>query len=144
MTPKKPPKTKTFIVYQEPDAADLAAWEGGHEYKEGDQIAYEDQAMECRKPNSDKKFDQKKWGAASNEFSCTIRQPGFEELNMSLSSMANLSGALDFGGGGKFLYDTCAIDPDPEFESDGLLLLSLCLKLGNHYLRPYNVEVKKN
>jgi len=140
-----PPKTKTFIVHEEPEIEDLSLWKSGTKYADGDQINYDDVAMQCRKANSDKTFDQKKWGVASNERMCEIRTPHYKELNTALSSLTTISGDLNFGDGGKVIFETCTVKADPQFkEENGLLLLSLCLLLGNHYLKPYAGEIKKN
>lgn len=138
-------KVKTFIVFETPDADDLNAWESSKEYKEGDQINYEEEALQCFKDNKDKTFDQKKWGTAIIEHTCTIREPDFKVLNAALSSMTNMSGDLDMGAGGKVIFEICKIDASPELkESNGRLLLTLCLQIGGHYLRFYDVEIKKN
>ena len=137
-------QTKTFIVHEEPEIEDLSLWKAG-KYAEGDQVNVEDIAMQCRVSNTDKTFDQKKWGVAVNERLCEIRKPGFTELNAALSSMTNMSGDLDFGAGGKVIFETCKVKHDPQFkEENGILMLSLCLLLGNHYLKPYAGEIKKN
>jgi len=62
---------------------------------------------------------------------------------MALSAMSD----MDFGGGGKFIFDTCKVKPSPVFNEqtgDAQVLLSLCLRIGSYYLRPYTVEIKKN
>jgi len=138
-------KTKTFVIHEDPDPDDLENWESEKEYKKGDQVNFEDSSMECRTPNKDKTFDQKKWGLANNDYECTIRKPGFKEINAALSSMANMAGELNFGSGGKIIFELCKIKADPMFrEENGTLLFSLCIMLGNFYLRTYAGEIKKN
>lgn len=147
-TPKPPKQRKQhlFTVNQDPDPDDLNLWIASTKYKVGDMVNYDDVPLECRTENEDKEFDQKNWGDANIEHTCIIQQPDFPQLNTALSQMATINMQLDFGSGGKFIFDTCALNAPKIFQKDGdpLVLLSLCLAIGAKFLKPYHTEVKKN
>ena len=76
---------------------------------------------------------------------CVISQPDFKQLTFGLEAFGG-DGKINLVGGGKAIYDVCVIraESDKEIEEDGKMLMSLCLRIAEEFLLPYQVEIKKN
>ena len=75
---------------------------------------------------------------------CVIVEPDFKQISFGLSALASGSGSVDLAGGGKAIYDVCVVECDKEIKEDGKMLMSVCLKIAEECLLPYEVEIKKN
>lgn len=75
---------------------------------------------------------------------CIISDPDFKQISFGLSALASGSGNVDLAGGGKAIYDVCMIECDKEIKDNGKMLMSVCLKIAEECLLPYEVEIKKN
>lgn len=74
---------------------------------------------------------------------CVISEPDFKQISFGLAAFTSGSG-VDLAGGGKALYDVCMIECDKEIKESGKMLMSICLRIAEEYLLPYQVEIKKN
>ena len=74
---------------------------------------------------------------------CIISEPDFKQISFGLSALSSTSG-VDLAGGGKAIYDVCLIECDKEIKENGKMLMSVCLKIAEECLLPYEVEIKKN
>ena len=75
---------------------------------------------------------------------CVIVEPAFKQISFGLSALASGSGNVDLAGGGKAIFDVCMVECDKEIKEDGKMLMSVCLKIAEECLLPYEVEIKKN
>jgi len=74
---------------------------------------------------------------------CVISEPDFKQISFGLSAFTSGSG-VDLAAGGKAIYDVCMIECDKEIKENGKMLMSICLRIAEEYLLPYQVEIKKN
>ena len=74
---------------------------------------------------------------------CVIVEPDFKQISFGLSALSSGSG-VDLPGGGKAIFDVCMVECDKEIKENGKLLMSVCLKIAEECLLPYDVEIKKN
>lgn len=74
---------------------------------------------------------------------CIVAQPDFKQLTFGLEAFGG-AGKINLVGGGKAIFDVCVVECDKEIKEDGKMLMSLCLRIAEEFLLPYEVEVKKN
>ena len=74
---------------------------------------------------------------------CVITEPDFKQISFGLSAFTSGSG-VDLAAGGKAIYDVCMVECDKEIKENGKMLMSVCLRIAEEYLLPYQVEIKKN
>ncbi|MCP3682137.1 MAG: hypothetical protein GY861_05540 [bacterium] len=76
------------------------------------------------------------------EYSCNLREPGFEELSNALVNMSRQDGRVNRAAGGKFLLVTCWEDGDEIIKQNPKMLLSASLKAAE-LVDIYDSEIKK-
>ena len=74
---------------------------------------------------------------------CIISEPDFKQISFGLNALSS-GGGVDLAGGGKAIYDVCMIECDKAIKEDGKMLMSICLKIAEEYLLPFDVKIKKN
>ncbi len=75
---------------------------------------------------------------------CVLNKPDFKQISLAFTALTTTSGSMDLAGGGETLYNVCMAECDKEIKEDGQMMFALCMKIGEEYLIPFNVDVKKN
>lgn len=78
-----------------------------------------------------------------NEYSCRLKEPGFEEMNMAFMALETKGGKVDYAGAGRVIMNTCWVDGDEIIKVNAKLLFAACLQASS-LVEIYHAEVKKN
>lgn len=76
------------------------------------------------------------------KYSCSLREPGFEELCMSSMAMW-VDDDISPAKGGRFIIDTCWVDGDKEIKENPYLLFAASLR-ASELIIIFDSELKKN
>ncbi len=79
------------------------------------------------------------------EYSCQLRDPGFEELAEALALMTGLTGRMQLAKAGRFILESCWIekDSDEQIRKDDKLLFSASIQAEN-LIDAFDCDLKKN
>lgn len=83
-------------------------------------------------------------GKGNKKLKCIVKEPNFEQVSFGLTALTSPSGKLAMAEGGKSVFDVCKLECDPEIESSGIMMSSICIKIAEEFLLPVEVEIKKN
>lgn len=82
-------------------------------------------------------------GPGGQEYSCRIKEPGFEEINMAFMALETKGGKLDIAGAGRVIISTCWVDGDEIIKENPKFLFPACLEAWK-LVEVYQAEIKKN
>lgn len=86
------------------------------------------------------------YGADDKTKECKVihKIPNFDQVAEAYKYLYDNDGTLDLVTPGKFIFDVCKIEADPELATNHRLMLSVAQHLTITYCLPINADIKKN